>query len=614
MKEGQGNIQIASFPTDPGVYLMKGKEGNVLYVGKAKNIRSRLKQYFVPGGDGRPMIPFLIPKVTHIETIIVLSEKEALLLENNLIKEYRPKYNALLKDDKTYIALKVTNKKAWPTVQLTRYRGKPEGDGLYFGPYTSAYAARGTLDLLQKLFPLRQCSDQEFVRRTRPCILYDMKRCVAPCVGKCTKEEYDHIVDRTIRFLKGQDRAVVKELYQEMEAASEALEFEKAASILQTIRQIEKTIEQQNVDKPLGGDADALAIFRQGDEVVLCQLFIRDGKLMGSRHYHFSAIAEDDHELLQSFMMQHYVIVEEMPHEILLPLEIAESAALEELLSEGKRRKVRIFAPQRGDKKSLIEMALLNAENEFKQVKDEKAIRERTLLEMQEKFHLSCYPKRIECFDNSNIMGSEPVSAMVVFTDGLKDGNRFRKYKVKTVEGPDDYATMYEVLIRRYKRAKEENDLPDLLIIDGGKGHLNVALKALADLNIININVIGVAKEAGRHDKGVTAEQVFLPNIKDPIYLKSTSPVLFLIQKIRDEAHRFAITFHRKRRSKATLKTALIDIPGIGPAKSKLLLRHFGSVKKIVEATSEQLDQVQGLSQANIEAILQFAKNRTCDK
>lgn len=509
MEESREKIQISSFPTDPGVYLMKGKGGDVLYVGKAKNLRARLKQYFAPGGDGRPMIPYLIPKVTQIQTITVLSEKEALLLENNLIKEYRPKYNALLKDDKSYIALKVTQKSQWPTVQLVRYRGKPEADGLYFGPYTSAYAARGTLDLLQKLFPLRQCSDQEFIRRTRPCILYDMKRCVAPCVGRCTKGEYDQIVDKTVRFLKGQDRAVVKELYQEMETASEALEFEKAAAILQTIRQIEKTIEQQNVDKPLGGDADALAIFRQGDEVVLSQLFIRNGKLMGSRHYHFSAIAEDDQELLESFMMQHYVLLEELPHEILLPVEIGDAEAVEEVLSTGKRRKVKVVSPQRGDKRALIDMAYLNAENEFKQVKDEKAIRERTLLEMQEKFKLSRYPKRIECFDNSNIMGSEPVSAMVVFTDGLKEGSRYRKYKVKTVEGPDDYATMYEVLVRRYKRAKEENDLPDLLIVDGGKGHLNIALKALADLDIINVNVIGVAKEEGRHDKGGAQNRSF---------------------------------------------------------------------------------------------------------
>jgi excinuclease ABC subunit C len=594
------------YPTSPGVYLMKSRGGDVLYVGKAKNIRARLRQYFLPGGDVRYMVPFLIAKVHDIETILVLSEKEALLLENNLIKEYKPKYNALLKDDKTYIALKVSNKVKWPTVQLVRYRGKPEADGMYFGPYTSAQAARATLDLLNRLFPLRQCSDQELARRTRPCILYDMKRCVAPCVNKCTKEEYDHLVDSTVKFLKGQDRTIVKELYEDMQKAAEALEFEKAAILHKTIQQIEQTIEGQSVDKPLGTDADVLGLFRQAEEVVLSQLFVRNGKLMGSRHYDFTNIAQDDSELLESFLVQHYEKLQELPHEILLPVALEEAETIAEVLSTNKKRKVALHCPQRGDKRNLLEMALANAEATFKQRKDENELREKTLLEMQEKFHLTRFPKRMECFDNSNISGSEPVSCMVAFTDGAKDRNRYRKYKVKTVEGPDDYATMLEVLTRRYKRGKEENDLPDLLIVDGGKGHLNVALKALADLNIITVNVISVAKEQGRHDKGMTAEQVFLPNVKDPILLRSTSPILFLLQQIRDEAHRFAITFHRKRRSKATLKTALEDIPGIGPVKCKKLLRHFGSVKKLCEATEEQLREAPGLSEVNVQELLKF--------
>ncbi len=598
--------KLDTYPTSPGVYLMKNRGGDVLYVGKAKNVRARLRQYFLPGGDGRYMVPFLIAKVHTIETIIVLSEKEALLLENNLIKQYKPKYNALLKDDKTYIALKVSNKVKWPTVQLVRYRGKPEADGMYFGPYTSAQAARATLDLLNRLFPLRQCSDQELARRTRPCILYDMKRCLAPCVNKCTKEEYDQLVERTVKFLKGQDRAVLKELHAEMQKAAEALEFEKAAVLLKTIQQIEKTIEGQSVDKPLGTDADVLGLFRQGEEVVLSQLFVRNGKLMGSRHYDFTNIAQDDAELLESFLVQHYEKLQELPHEILLPVVVEEAETIADILSANKKRKVALHCPQRGDKRNLLDMALANAEATFKQRKDENEMREKTLLEMQEKFHLTRYPRRMECFDNSNIFGTEPVSCMVVFTDGAKDRSRYRKYKVKTVEGPDDYATMLEVLTRRYKRAKEENDLPDLLIVDGGKGHLNVALKALADLNIINVDVISVAKEQGRHDKGMTAEQVFLPNIKDPILLRSTSPILFLLQQIRDEAHRFAITFHRKRRSKATLKTALEEIPGIGPVKCKMLLRHFGSVKKLREATEAQLREAPGLSEANIQELLKF--------
>lgn len=601
------------FPTSPGVYLMKDKGGNVLYVGKAKNLRSRLRQYFLPGGDGRVMVPYLISKVHDIDTLVVFSEKEALLVENNLIKEYLPKYNALLKDDKTYIALKVTLRNPWPTVELVRYRGKPEGDGLYFGPYTSAHSARGTLDLLHRIFPLRQCSNQEFARRTRPCILYGMKRCIAPCVGKCSKEEYDHLVDRTVRFLKGHDKIVLQELYQEMEKASETLEFEKAALFLQTIRQIEKTIEAQTVDKPLGVDSDVLGSFRKGEEVVLSQLFIRQGKLMGSRHYDFQNIGEDDVDLLKNFILQYYAKAEEVPHEIIIPIEIDDAEALSEVVSSGKKRTTAILTPQRGEKRKLSEMALANAEAQFKKSKDEEAIRERILLEMQEKFHLNNYPHRIECFDNSNISGEEPVSVMIAFTEGVKDKNRYRKYKVRSVEGPDDYATMMEVLERRLRRGKEEGDLPDLLVVDGGKGHLNVALRVLGELNIITVDVISIAKEQGRHDKGITSEQVFLPNVKDPILLRTTSPILFLLQQIRDEAHRFAITFHRKRRSKGLIKSSLADLPGIGPVKQKLLLRHFGSVKKLSSASEEDLKQVKGLNKKDIEILKNLAKKKSAE-
>lgn len=598
--------KLELFPTSPGVYLMKTQGEEILYVGKAKNLRVRLRQYFLPGGDGRVMVPYLVSKVAKIDTIVVLSEKEALLLENNLIKEYKPKYNALLKDDKTYIALKVTTKKRWPTVELVRYRGRPEPDGLYFGPYTSAHSARGTLDLLQKIFPLRQCTDQEFMRRTRPCILYDMKRCIAPCVEKCTKEEYETLVESTIKFLRGQDKGVLQDLYEEMREAAEKLEFERAANLLQTIRQIEKTIEGQTVDKPLGVDADALAIFRQGGEVIVSQLVIRQGKLMGSRHYDFENIAEDDSELLKSFLVQYYSKMEDVPHEILLPIVLDEVEALTEIISTNKKRTPQLIAPQRGEKRKLVEMAYANAEAQFKKSKDEASLREKILLEMQEKLRLTRYPRRIECFDNSNISGKEPVSVMVAFTEGLKDKSRYRKYKVKSVTGPDDYATMMEVLKRRYTKAKEENDLPDLLLVDGGKGHLNVALKVMAELNIITVDVVSVAKEQGRHDKGMTSEQVYLPNVKDPIFLKHTSPILFLLQQIRDEAHRFAITFHRSRRGKMTIKTALEEIPGIGPVKRKLLLKHFGSVKKLLESTEEELKLLKGISKANIEAIKQF--------
>lgn len=588
---------------------MKDAAGEILYIGKAKNLRSRIKQYFAPGGDGRFIIPFLVSKVASIDTLIVTSEKEALLLENNLIKKHQPRYNALLKDDKSYIALKVNHKHTWPMVSLVRYRGRPEADGLYFGPYTSAQAARATLDLLNRLFPLRQCSDQELLRRSRPCLLYDMKRCVAPCVGKCTKEEYDKYVQRTVKFLKGHDKEILKELHDEMQAAADALEFEKAGAILKTIQQIEKTIEAQSVDKPLGADADVLGIYRQAEEVTLSQLHIRDGKLMGAHHYNFSKIAQEDAELLESFLIQHYEKIDPLPHEILLPVQLENAEEISDLLSVDKNRKTLIATPQRGDKRNWQQMAYLNAEAAFKKEKNQAEIKEKTLLELQEKLRLNHYPDRIECFDNSNISGTESVSVMVAFTHGEKDKKRYRKYKVKTVSGIDDYGTFFEVLTRRYKRAKEENDLPDLLIVDGGKGHLNIALKVLAELNIVNVDVIGIAKEESRHDKGMSSEQIFIPQVKDPILLRSTSPLLFLLQQIRDEAHRFAITFHRSRRSKQLIRTTLIDIPGIGPQKCQSLLRHFGSLKKVKEATAAELKEVKGISEANVQTILEFFKN-----
>lgn len=595
---------LDTFPTQPGVYLMKGRDGGVLYVGKAKNLRQRVRQYFLPGGDGRLMIPYLISKVESIDTIVVFSEKEALLLENTLIKQHKPRYNALLKDDKSYIALKINNKHAWPMLSLVRYKGAPKPDGIYFGPYTSADAARQTLDLLQRTFPLRECSDKEFARRTRPCILYDMKRCIAPCVNLCSKEEYDVYVNRVLKFLKGQDREVLKDIYAEMYVAAETLEFEKAARLHQTIRHIESTLESQSVDKPIGIDFDALAIFREGDEVIITQLIFRGGKLTGSLHYDFKQIIEEDKELITSFLLQHYTNRSVQPQEVLLPIALDDIDALQEILP------IKLLAPQKGEKKRFIDMALVNAEATFRKEKDEKTIRENILLEMQEKFHLSRYPQRIECFDNSNISGTSMVSTLVAFTDGLKDSSRYRKYKIRTISDANDYGAMREALERRYRRAKDEDDLPDLLVVDGGKGHLNVALKVLSELNIISMNVIGLAKEEGRHDKGATEEQVFLPNTKDPVLLRRNSPVLFLLQQIRDEAHRTAINYHRALRSKKAVKSVVDDIPGIGPAKRKLLLTHFGSLKKLLEASKEELEGVPGLSTSNIKEILIFQNSK----
>ncbi len=588
---------LKKYPAKPGVYLMKGARGQILYVGKAKNLRLRIRQYFSKSGDGRAMIPFLTSQIDSIETMVVQSEKEALLLENNLIKQYKPKYNAQFKDDKSYIALKVTKHK-WPRVDVVRYRGKPKADGQYFGPYSHAGSARATLDLLHRLYPLRQCSDLEFARRNRPCILYDIKQCIAPCVGKCTKEAYDDYVNRTLRFLQGQDTEVIQMLTEEMHKFSDALEFEKAGAILDTIKQVERSFERQYVDKPLGFAGDVLGIYRKGDEVVISQLFFQRGRLTGSHHFNLSKIIGEDEDLLRTFILQHYGEKEKKPKEILIPIDLSGKESLAEILS------LRIKTAVRGEKKALLTMAFANAEATFNKEKDEKVIRERTLIEMKERLHLNSVPENIECFDNSNLSGSQSVSVMVAYSHGEKDKGRYRKYKIKAAKESDDYGAMYEVLMRRYMRAKDEGTLPDLVVLDGGKGHLNVALRVMRELNIITVNCISIAKERGRHDKGMTLEQIFLPNSKEPIQLKRNSSVLFFLQQVRDEAHRFALSFQKNLRTRALVKSDLTEIPGIGPVKQKNLLRHFGSLKKIKLATEEELHAVRGISSSDAKKIV----------
>ena len=595
---------LEQFPMQPGVYLMKETSGKVIYVGKANQLKTRIKQYFAAGGDGRPMIPFLLRQIAHIDTIVVPNEKEALLLESTLIKKYQPKFNAILKDDKTFVSLMINNRHPWPMIRLVRTKGPPKEDGLYFGPYTSAYAARQTYELLTRLFPLRQCSDEELKRRSRPCLLYSIKRCIAPCVGKCSKEEYDTFVGSAIKFLKGQDREILKQLYADMKKASDDLEYERAAALLQTIRQIEHVVETQtlvvNIDAK---NSDALAIYRQAEEVMLVQLLFREGKLVGSEHYPFSNILEEEEDLYASFILQHYQHSSGLPDEILVPIPLKDAMLITEILSDRHKKKITLLYPQKGDKKALIGIAEDNAKAIFHQEKDHQELKEKMLLDLQETLKLNRYPKRIECFDTSNISGTDPVASLIVFTDGQNDSKRTRLFKIKTTLKGDDYGAMREVLRRHLTRSKEADDLPDLIIVDGGRGQLNVALDVFKELDIASVDLIALAKEAGRHDKGMTAERIFLPDHHDPIHLNPRSNLLFLLQKIRDEAHRKAIGFHRKRRHKRTLTSALNKIPGIGPTKRSRLLSHFGSVEKIKQASDAELAQVKGITQRDIAAL-----------
>ena len=579
---------------------MKNSAGTVIYVGKAKSLQKRIKQYFCPGRDERPMVPYLTAEVTTIDVIVVPNEKEALLLENTLIKKHQPKYNALLKDDKTFISLMINPKHPWPMIKLLRTKQKREG--LFFGPYTSTYAARQTFELMAKLFPLRQCSDEELKRRTRPCLLYGIKRCIAPCVGKCTKTEYKVFVEQAIDFLRGHNKKVVQTLKAEMEKASDALEYEKAAALLSTIRQIEHVTEGGGVvARMTGKDTDALALYRQGSEVMLVQLFFREGKLVGSEHYPFSETAESNEDLMSSFILQYYQDREGRPEEIVVSFEL--SPHLQEIVH------IPLLHPRKGEKKAILQIAEKNAKALFDQEKDENELAEKMLLHLQETLHLNRFPERIECFDTSNISGSDLVASMIAFTHGKYDKKRTRLFKIRDIAVGDDYAALHQVISRRLIKAKEENDFPDLIIVDGGKGQLGHALEVLQELDIATVDVISVAKQESKHNKSLTQEQVYLPSRSDPVLLPLHSPLLFLLQRIRDEAHRTAIGFHRKQRSKRTLTSMIDEIPGIGPIKKKRLLTHFGSLQRILQVSASALLQVQGITSKDVEQIKKFSQS-----
>ena len=591
-------MNLETLPKEPGVYLMKNKRGEILYIGKAKQLRVRVKQYFIPGRDGRMMVPFLTSQVTQIDTIVTFSEKEALLLESNLIKKHRPKYNVLLKDDKTFISLTINHQATYPMVRLARYRGLPPKNLLSFGPYTSAYAARQTLNLMNRVFKLRQCSDRELSNRSRPCLLYSIKRCLAPCVEMCSKSAYAEEVNQAIEFLKGNDRALVKMLKEEMKSASEQLEFEKAGAIYKTLQQIEHvTKSKQAIIRSKGKDCDIFSLYHEGKHHLIAQLMYRDGRLIGANHFKFIELASSDEAIWETFLMQHYGGDEKAPPEVLLPLELS-SPLLEELLSTS------LIHPKIGEKAHLIELAHKNAVSLLSETQSQ----EELLLDLQEMCSLSHFPAHIECFDTSSISGSDIVACMVGFIDGKRSREQTKLFSIKGVDKSDDYGAMREALTRHFIKAKEKDCLPNLVLLDGGKGQLNVALEVFKSLGIANVDLIALAKEEGRHDKGLRLEKIFIPEKKEPILLSPRSSTLFILQKIRDEAHRIVINYHRKKRSHRLIQTELDQIAGIGPKKRTLLLKEFGSVKKLKEASLEELQKIKGITKRDIEALLAFQK------
>jgi excinuclease ABC subunit C len=590
--------KLAVLPPRPGVYLLRDAHGKVIYVGKAKSLRSRVRCYF-RGGDERVQVQFLVNRVATFETLVTANEKEALILENTLIKQYKPRYNIRLKDDKSYVSVKVDERHAWPRLLVTR---KLTRDGSrYLGPFSSAWSVRETLDTIRKIFPLRNCSDTVFRNRARPCIEYQIKRCPGPCCLAVDTMEYANNVAQTVELLEGKNQELVRTLTARMVAASEALRFEEAGRVRDQLRAIETTVQRQQAVAHWGRDQDVFGLYREGGFVEIQVLFVRAGKLTGNQAYTFDDLELWDDEILAAVLTQFYQGDRPVPDAIVLPIALEDADVRAEYLAERKGRQVEIVCPQRGARLRLVEMASENARHSYAERRDQGTQRERMLEELRQRLHLRSAPKRIECFDISNIQGNLTVASMVTFDEGEPCPARYRRYRIRTVDGSDDFASMYEVLDRRYRRAKEENDFPDLLMVDGGKGQLNVAVEVLRALEIAGVDVIGLAKmrverDAQAAEVSRSDERVFLPGRKNPVVLRRNSTALFLLQRIRDEAHRFAITYHRELRRRERLRSGLEDIAGVGPERRRALLRHFGSLKRLRHATEAEIAAVPGIS------------------
>ena len=598
--------KLDAVPAEPGVYLLRershlktGAPGKVLYVGKAKSLRTRVRAYFRESGDTRFQVRFLMKRVGDFDVLVARSEKEALILENNLIKQYRPRYNIRLKDDKSYLSAKMTNH-PWPRVMVTRKIVRDGGK--YFGPFGSADGLRETIDVIRKVFPLRTCSDAVFRNRARPCIEYQIKRCLGPCCLPVNRAEYEDHLRAAQMLLEGRNLEVLKQSRERMHGHAERLEFEEAARLRDRVRAIEKTVERQTVLHHWGIDQDVFGLYREGGFIEAIVLMVRGGKLTNTQGWSFQDLEFADEDVLADLLTQFYSGARVAPDEVIVPVALEDADVRAELLSERRGKKVEFLLPQRGEKLRLLEMAMDNARQSFAARRDNENTRERMLEELRTRLHLRNSPKRIECYDISNLQGSMVVGSQATFDEGDPRKDLYRRYRIRTVEGQDDFASMYEVLNRRLKRAQAEGEYPDLWVIDGGKGQLNVALEVLREAGLLEqIDVISLAKQHVLNDPRERSivkseERVFLPNRKDPIVLPKNSTALFLLVRIRDEAHRFAITYNRELRRRSRLRSVLDDIAGIGPVRRRALLRHFGSLKRIRAASAEEIAVVKGMN------------------
>jgi excinuclease ABC subunit C len=603
------HAEAEALPADPGVYLFKDARGEVLYVGKAVNLRARVRQY-LRGQDERAMVPFLVQAAAHVEAVVVRTEKEALILENTLIKKHRPRYNVKLVDDSSFLHLQIQPGGFWPRYRLVRHVDRAQGRARHFGPFTSASRGRATLEFLSRRFPLRTCDDRELRARQRPCLMHQMGRCLAPCVGLCTPAEYAEVVDQSLLFLSGRSEDLLRRLRAQMEAQAEALDFEKAARTRDLIKAITSSIERQSAADGDQGSRDAWGLARAADGGVLALLPVRQGMMHEAVLVPFSDQPDEDGALLSTLLNTWYEEGGDIPPEIVLPVDVPDQRALSELLGERRGGAVRVRVPQRGEKVRLIEIAQQNARAALQQRLSTAERHEAALQELQRVCLLPGPPRRMECFDNSNLQGTDPVAAMAVFIDGQPSRAHYRRYRIKTVVGADDFASMAEVLTRRVRRGVAEGDLPDLLVVDGGKGQLNAVLAVLAELGFRDqrspddgrpaLPVVGIVKprtERARGDREAT-DRVVLPHAKDPIRLPPNSPGLRLLQALRDQTHDTAVRYHRQTRQRRTLHSALDELPGVGPVRRKALLEHFGSADAVMAATEAELARAPGIGPA----------------
>lgn len=609
--------KLEQLPESPGVYIYRDGQGAIIYVGKAVSLKHRVRSYFGASAARDPKVKALMSRARDLEYITTDSEVEALILESNLIKEHRPRYNVFLKDDKSYPYLKLTLREEYPRVLMTRRLVK---DGSrYFGPYTQVGAVQETLRLLKRIFPLRTCKQKTPAPRSRPCLNQHIKRCLGPCCGLVTPEEYGRLVDGVQLFLSGHQEQLIKDLRRRMEQAAADLDFERAALLRDQLLAVEKVAERQKIVSGDNEDRDVVAMARDRGKSCVMVFFVRGGKLIGREHFILDETADMQRgEVINAFLKQYYLQAEFIPREVLaedIPAE--ELALLERWLSEKRGGRVHISKPRRGEKKKLVELAGRNALLVLEEMQAGRAagsdVLGQALDELARVLGLDAPPGRLECFDISNIQGAETVASMAVFEDGRPAPQQYRRFKIKTVSGPDDFASMREVLGRRFARGREERELintgqlstrrakfhrlPDLLVVDGGKGQLSSAVAVLEEQGCAGIPVCGLAKEE---------ELIFLPGRPEPVRLPADSPALQMMQRLRDEAHRFAVTYHRQLRGKRNLKSMLEDIEGVGAARRRELLRTFGSVDKIMAAGLDELAAAPGMNRKAAEAVYDY--------